>query len=690
MDEELEAVICIMYVSDGADGWIPALNSTGGGGTGGLTDTELRATPVEVTVVGGSPSGGLTDTELRATPVVVDLNDIDGVSTEATLADTLVTLGDILIKLDDLLEPGGSVDVGNFPAVYPVTDNGGSLTVDGTFWQATQPVSGTFWQATQPVSGPLTDTQLRAVPVPVSGTVVATLSEPISIDDNGGSLTVDGTFWQATQPVSGPLTDVQLRATPVDITGTVAATLSEPISVDDNGGSLTIDNAQLSVIGGGTEVAALRVTLANNSTGLVSVDDNGGSLTVDGTFWQATQPVSGTFWQATQPVSGTFWQATQPVSNTVLSVVGPGAEATAQRVTLSTETLAALETTELGATTLAALENITVTVGAALPAGTNNIGDVDIVTMPAVALDAATLAALESITVTGTFWQATQPVSGTFWQATQPVSGPLTDAQLRATPVPVSGTVTATAGEAKAEDAVAASGDSGIPILAVRNDAAASKTSLDGDYSMLATDAAGRLGIADLGGSITVDGTFWQATQPVSLASVPTHGVTGTFWQATQPVSIAAAVAVTDNAGSLTVDAPVGTPVFVRLSDGAATLIGQKAMSASLPVVLASDQASVPVANTEVRPATATLANVSGSASSVTLQTSNAARRWWACHNDSTAILYVKFGSTASATSYTVKLQPDAYYEMIAPAYTGIITGIWASATGSARMTEMI
>lgn len=49
--------------------------------------------------------------------------------------------------------------------------------------------------------------------------------------------------------------------------------------------------------------------------------------------------------------------------------------------------------------------------------------------------------------VTGTFWQATQPVSiasmpstpvtGTFWQATQPVSGPLTDTQLRTSPVPI-------------------------------------------------------------------------------------------------------------------------------------------------------------------------------------------------------------------------------------------------------------
>lgn len=46
------------------------------------------------------------------------------------------------------------------------------------------------------------------------------------------------------------------------------------------------------VIGGGTEAAALRVTIASNSTGVLSVDDNGASLTVDGTV-AATQ--SGTW-----------------------------------------------------------------------------------------------------------------------------------------------------------------------------------------------------------------------------------------------------------------------------------------------------------------------------------------------------------------------------------------------------------
>lgn len=33
-------------------------------------------------------------------------------------------------------------------------------------------------------------------------------------------------------------------------------------------------------------------------------------------------------------------------------------------------------------------------------------------------------------------------------------------------------------------------------------------------------------------------GTFFQATQPVSIATMPTTPVTGTFFQATQPVSL--------------------------------------------------------------------------------------------------------------------------------------------------------
>lgn len=62
---------------------------------------------------------------------------------------------------------------------------------------------------------------------------------------------------------------------------TLASDSTGLLSVDDNGSSLTIDNSTLAVVGGGTEATAMRVTIASDSTGLLSIDDNGGSLTTD-------------------------------------------------------------------------------------------------------------------------------------------------------------------------------------------------------------------------------------------------------------------------------------------------------------------------------------------------------------------------------------------------------------------------
>jgi hypothetical protein len=87
--------------------------------------------------------------------------------------------------------------------------------------------------------------------------------------------------------------------------------------------------------------------------------------------------------------------------------------------------------------------------------------------------------------------------------------------------------------------------------------------------------------------------------------------------------------------------------------------------------------------------ATATLTNVTSSASSVTIDAANSARRGMIIHNDSTAILFLKYGATASATSYTVEMGPGAYWEMPKPIYTGIIDGIWSAADGFARVTEL-
>jgi hypothetical protein len=102
--------------------------------------------------------------------------------------------------------------------------------------------------------------------------------------------------------------------------------------------------------------------------------------------------------------------------------------------------------------------------------------------------------------------------------------------------------------------------------------------------------------IGDGGGSITVDSPVGTPTW-VRLSDGAAAFVGQKAMAASIPVVVASdqsVIPVSDNAGSITVDAPVGTPVFARLSDGAAVLIGQKAMAASLPVVIASDQSALP------------------------------------------------------------------------------------------------
>jgi len=82
--------------------------------------------------------------------------------------------------------------------------------------------------------------------------------------------------------------------------------------------------------------------------------------------------------------------------------------------------------------------------------------------------------------------------------------------------------------------------------------------------------------------------------------------------------------------------------------------------------------------------------SVNDAAVSTTLLASNANRRGVIIHNNSTSILYVKYGATASATSYTYKVPADTTLEMADPAYQGVIDGIWsADSTGFATITEL-
>lgn len=109
-----------------------------------------------------------------------------------------------------------------------------------------------------------------------------------------------------------------------------------------------------------------------------------------------------------------------PVSGTVTAELGATDNAVLDAIAAS---IASIDGKVTAANTGA------VTISSALPAGTNNIGDVDVLSLPALPAGSNTIGAVNLAQYTPATGRlpvdgsgVTQPVSGTFWQATQPVS----------------------------------------------------------------------------------------------------------------------------------------------------------------------------------------------------------------------------------------------------------------------------
>lgn len=86
--------------------------------------------------------------------------------------------------------------------------------------------------------------------------------------------------------------------------------------------------------------------------------------------------------------------------------------------------------------------------------------------------------------------------------------------------------------------------------------------------------------------------------------------------------------------------------------------------------------------------ASAGTSNVAGTTTSTTLLSANAARKGATVFNNSTATLYVQFGTIASSSNFAVAMSANDYFE-VPFGYTGRIDGIFAAANGAARITEL-
>lgn len=287
----------------------------------------------------------------------------------------------------------------------------------------------------------------------------------------------------------------------------------------------------------------------------------------------------------------------------------------------------------------------------------------------------------------------------------------------------------------KQEDSASASGDSGVPILAVRQSTATdlSTGATNGDYEPLQVDGNGRLHVTPSGGvgGDTASGAT-DSGNPVKVggkynSTLPTFsdgqrgdlqiGTRGSL--AVQLVLANSTITPSFIANNADGVAPTSTGSRLEVVNRA-TIFGGTNFDRQVSVVNATNSAGTGIAAAGVlaqlddtsptsitenqfgnlrmsadrsllvtpRATTPTQTSVAGSASSVSLLAASNARKGATIYNDSTALLYVKLGTTASTTSFTVKLQPDSYYE-VPFGYVGAIDGIWASATGNALITEL-
>lgn len=240
-----------------------------------------------------------------------------------------------------------------------------------------------------------------------------------------------------------------------------------------------------------------------------------------------------------------------------------------------------------------------------------------------------------------------------------------------ATPVPVSGTVTAT-----------------NPSVGTTGATAPTSATLSGGIAATtgATLTAGNLGdlSLNLSSGLRVDGS--AVTQPISAAALPLPtGAATSANQVTELASLASIdagipAALGSTTGSASMPVVIASDQVLPLPTGASTSALQTTGNASLVSILGS-----------VSPAASTTTDLTLVATtSTTTLASNAARKSFFLYNDSISatvfILEAATGATASHWSY--KLLPQGSYESPAQCYTGAIAYFATAAVGVMHVTE--
>lgn len=223
----------------------------------------------------------------------------------------------------------------------------------------------------------------------------------------------------------------------------------------------------------------------------------------------------------------------------------------------------------------------------------------------------------------------------------------LTDTELRATPVPVSGTVAVTGVSTAANQTTIIGHVDGI------------EGSVDGIETLIGTTNSTLT---------TIDGRV------DGLETLVTSTNTKLDTANTSLGTLDNAISGNEMQVDVVAPLPAGTNAIGKLSANSGVDIGDVDVTSTVLPAGA---------------ATSSVTSVADTTTSTTLKASNSSRKQIIIQNTSSAILYVKYGATATSSDFTVLLNQNDI--LIEDRYTGIIDGIWATdpGNGAAKITEI-
>lgn len=201
------------------------------------------------------------------------------------------------------------------------------------------------------------------------------------------------------------------------------------------------------------------------------------------------------------------------------------------------------------------------------------------------------------------------------------------------------------------------------------------------------TDTELRASPVPVSGTVSV--ANFPATQPVSgTVAVSNFPATQPISAASLPLPTGAATAANQQTDALTDTQLRATPVPVSGTVTANTGLTQPLTDTQLRASAVPVSIAATIAVKEVRSATPSQTSPSVTNSNTSILASNSNRLGATIYNEGAAICYMILGSTATTTSYTIQLQVGSYYELPFQ-YTGAIAGITSAGTAQLRVTEL-